>query len=264
MSLNFVSTTVLSSTDGVSHDKETHLDNSETAAVARAQNYKPLYEQLRTNAQEDQEKYDEVTKAMRGTRALDDEDVAHLQGIEDQRSTRLRVRMTQEQDELEKFRLAKLDYQEANRIKELDTNDASNDDNEDYNVNQQQLDRKDHHAENDKSEGWNIKGIKNDDSGNICTKKSSFMQLQSKIKVTKKRKRINKNNLPNATNFLNGSNNRHVAKKTSSESSSLTTKNDDENPDNKNTNNDSEENKNNSAGALSGLLEGYGSDSDSD
>ena len=120
MSLNFVSTTVLSSTDGVSHNTETrneNADNTISSSINRSGGgggeFKPLYEQLRQNAQEDQDKYDEMTKAMRGTRTLDDEDVAHLQGIENQRSKRLHSQAMKEQEELESYRLAKLDHEDT-------------------------------------------------------------------------------------------------------------------------------------------------------
>ena len=103
MSLNFVSTTVLSSTDGVSHDTETRLESSSNHNnnTSTSENYKPLYEQLRQNAQEEQDKYDEITKALRGTRALDDEDVAHLQSVEDERNERLRLQVLKEKEELD-------------------------------------------------------------------------------------------------------------------------------------------------------------------
>ena len=59
MSLNFVSTSVLSSSDGVYTETQLQPTSSDSLATHR----KPLYEQLRENAEKDQEKYDEVTKA---------------------------------------------------------------------------------------------------------------------------------------------------------------------------------------------------------
>mmetsp|Transcript_13274 Transcript_13274/g.20129 ORF Transcript_13274/g.20129 Transcript_13274/m.20129 type:complete len:231 (+) Transcript_13274:87-779(+) len=161
MSLNFVSTTVLSSTDGVSHNTETRLEGSE-AASTQSEGFKPLYEQLRKNAQEEQDKYDEVTKAMRGAQALDEEDVAHLQGIEDERAERLRQQALKEKEEVESYRLAKLDYQEASRSKQQEEEEELN------NLIRQESEKK----INEAKEG-----------------KSALAQLKPKIKVTKKRRR---------------------------------------------------------------------------
>ena len=84
MSLNFVSTSVLSSTDGVSHDKETNLDPNSSASANQTYQ-KPLYEQLRENAEMEQEKYDEQTRAMRAATTLNEEDVAFIQGVEERK-----------------------------------------------------------------------------------------------------------------------------------------------------------------------------------
>jgi hypothetical protein len=126
MSLNFVSTTVLSSTDGISHNTETRLETSDTASISRGENYKPLYEQLRKNAKEEEDKYDEVTKAMRGTRALDEEDVAHLKSVDDERAERLRKQAMTEKEEVENFRLAKIDYDAKKRQSQEPVNNDGN------------------------------------------------------------------------------------------------------------------------------------------
>jgi len=108
MSLNFVSTSVLSSTDGVSHDTETQLQPSSSSSLNRTQG-RPLYEQLRENAEKDQEKYDEVTKAMRGTTTLDDEDVAFIQGVEDRKAEIKNTVRRKEEEEIQMFRAARLE-----------------------------------------------------------------------------------------------------------------------------------------------------------
>ncbi len=107
MSLNFVSTSVLSSTDGVSHDTETQLQPTSSSSVTTHQ--KPLFEQLRENAEKEQEKYDEITKAMRGTTTLDEDDVAFIQGIEDQKEEMKNDVRRKEEEELQMFRAARLE-----------------------------------------------------------------------------------------------------------------------------------------------------------
>jgi len=89
MSLSFVKSAVLSSTDGVSHNEETTIDNKETQSL-RANNsggpQKPLFEQLRANKDAEQEKDEEFQRSIRGTRPLDEEDCAHLDAIERRRN----------------------------------------------------------------------------------------------------------------------------------------------------------------------------------
>mmetsp|Transcript_20161 Transcript_20161/g.43797 ORF Transcript_20161/g.43797 Transcript_20161/m.43797 type:complete len:241 (+) Transcript_20161:111-833(+) len=84
MSLAFVKSAVLSSTDGVSHNEETTIDNTETQSLRAAGGgaQKPLFEQLRANKDAEQEKNDEFQRSLRGTRTLDDEDCAHLDSVE--------------------------------------------------------------------------------------------------------------------------------------------------------------------------------------
>jgi len=116
MSLNFVSSSVLSSTDGVSHNTETPIENRgasnnhyNSLSHRSSSSQTPLFEQLRKNQQEAQDNYDEVTKAMRGTRTLDDEDVAHLQSVENVRVDRDREVRRNIDQELEMFRAAKME-----------------------------------------------------------------------------------------------------------------------------------------------------------
>ncbi len=107
MSLNFVSTSVLSSTDGVSHNTEIQLQP--TSSASHSTDRKPLYEQLRENAEKDQEKYDEVTKAMRGTTTLDEEDIAFIQGVEDRKAEMKNDVRRKEEEEIQMFRAARLE-----------------------------------------------------------------------------------------------------------------------------------------------------------
>eukprot|EP00986_Skeletonema_menzelii_P005942 scaffold2236_cov152-Skeletonema_menzelii.AAC.26 len=89
MSLSFVKSAVLSSTDGISHNEETTIDNPETASVrantSSSGTHKPLFEQLRANKELQDAKDDEFQKSIRGMQALDEEDVAHLDAMEEQK-----------------------------------------------------------------------------------------------------------------------------------------------------------------------------------
>ena len=149
MSLNFVSTSVLSSTDGVSHNTETQLQPTSSASLTTHR--KPLFEQLRENAEKDQEKYDEVTKAMRGTTTLDEDDVAFIQGMEDSKAERKFKVKQKEEEEIQMFRAARLEktmiQSELVLIDDDDSNSNSNSANVKLNVNAESsvADRLDHH-----------------------------------------------------------------------------------------------------------------------
>ena len=83
MSLSFVKSAVLSSSDGISHNEETTIDSKEAqAARSRSSTAKPLFEQLKANQDADQEREDEFQKSLRGMRPLDEEDCAHLDAIQ--------------------------------------------------------------------------------------------------------------------------------------------------------------------------------------
>jgi len=108
MSLHFVSTSVLSSTDGVSHNTETQLDPSSSTSTNQTYQ-KPLYEQLRANAEKDQEQYDEITKSMRGTTTLNEEDVAFIQSVEDRKAEKKNKVKRKDEEEIQMFRAARLE-----------------------------------------------------------------------------------------------------------------------------------------------------------
>lgn len=87
MSLSFVKSAVLSSTDGVSHNEETTIDNKETQSLRASGGgfQKPLFEQLRANKDAELEKDEEFQRSIRGTRPLDEEDCAHLDAVDRRR-----------------------------------------------------------------------------------------------------------------------------------------------------------------------------------
>eukprot|EP00978_Attheya_sp_CCMP212_P043327 scaffold280680_cov60-Attheya_sp.AAC.3 len=110
MSLSFVSSAVLSSTDGVSHNEEKAIESKEATSLRNRSTAQPLYDQLRSNQDADQEKYDEIGKAMRaGMRPLDEEDCAHLDSVEKTRLERDTLMKQTVEQELALFRAARAD-----------------------------------------------------------------------------------------------------------------------------------------------------------
>jgi hypothetical protein len=110
MSLSFVSSAVLSSTDGVSHNEEKAIESIEATSLRNRSSAQPLYDQLRSNQDADQEKYDEIGKAMRaGMRPLDEEDCAHLDAVEKTRLERDTLMKQTVEQELALFRAARAD-----------------------------------------------------------------------------------------------------------------------------------------------------------
>jgi hypothetical protein len=109
MSLSFVASAVLSSTDGISHNEETEIENKEVDAVRKnASSSKSLFEQLRENQDTEEEKKAEMQqKIMRGTMALDEEDVAHLDALQKSKNESELKNRTELEQELAMFRAAK-------------------------------------------------------------------------------------------------------------------------------------------------------------
>ena len=129
MSLSFVSSAVqVGTADG--GFEETAIENKETEAVNRRNAHKPLFDQLRSNQEEDQEKKDEAEREiMRSTCALDDEDVAHLDALQKQQSERERKIQERTKNELDSFRAARALRQQAalgSDQEEDDNNDIKN------------------------------------------------------------------------------------------------------------------------------------------
>eukprot|EP00534_Pseudo-nitzschia_fraudulenta_P004707 CAMPEP_0201133562 /NCGR_PEP_ID=MMETSP0850-20130426/49191_1 /ASSEMBLY_ACC=CAM_ASM_000622 /TAXON_ID=183588 /ORGANISM="Pseudo-nitzschia fraudulenta, Strain WWA7" /LENGTH=236 /DNA_ID=CAMNT_0047404241 /DNA_START=23 /DNA_END=729 /DNA_ORIENTATION=- len=124
MSLSFVSSAVQIGTSNGGFE-ETAIENKETEAVNRRNAHKPLFEQLRSNQEEDEEKKDEAQRLiMRSTCALNDEDVAHLDSLERQRTDRERKIQERTNNEVENFRAAKALRKQATLV------DDDDDDNE--------------------------------------------------------------------------------------------------------------------------------------
>jgi hypothetical protein len=108
MNLNFVSSAVLSSTDGVSHNEERPIESKEAISLRKnATSWKPLFEQIQYNRDREREQYEEISKAMRGTRTLDDEDCAHLDSVSAVRMERERRIQQSVEEELAEFKAAR-------------------------------------------------------------------------------------------------------------------------------------------------------------
>lgn len=108
MNLNFVSSAVLSSTDGVSHNEERPIESKEAVSLRKnASSVKPLFEQIQYNRDREREQYEEISKAMRGTRTLDDEDCAHLDSVSAVRMERERRIQQSVEEELAEFKAAR-------------------------------------------------------------------------------------------------------------------------------------------------------------
>lgn len=112
MSLSFVSSAVLKSTDGVSHNEEISVESKEVKQLRLRNEHRPLFEQLRANSEKEQEKLDEESKLMRmGMRPLDEEDCAHLEKVRDLKEEREREIQESIESELILFRAARAERQ---------------------------------------------------------------------------------------------------------------------------------------------------------
>ncbi len=248
MSLNFVSTSVLSSKDGISHDTETSIQPKDASAVDRTFQ-KPLYEQLRENAQKEQEKYDEVTKAMQGTTTLDEDDVAYIQSIEERKAEIKNNVKRKEEEEVQMFRAARLEKSMTSEIVVDDDNDELEGSKD--TISQQNLD--------------------NSSSGAVTSSSASTSFMTMKPKITKKRRRRDAGTTEEAkadsskltTKYLKKSDESKDAADNDDDSFSKQVKS--TGLENSSLKESSTDNGKNSAkvSALAGLL-AYGSDSDSD
>ena len=125
MSLSFVKSAVLSSTDGVSHNEETTINSTETQTLRASGGggvHKPLFEQLRANKDAEQEKDDEFQRSLRGMRPLDEEDCAHLDAVDRSRVEREHNVKSGIEHEVALFRAAREDRGLAQTVTDGDAN----------------------------------------------------------------------------------------------------------------------------------------------
>jgi hypothetical protein len=127
MSLSFVASAVQTETTGGGYE-ETPIESKQVDAVNARNLHKPLFEQLRENQEEEQAKQDEAQRdMMRGTCALDEDDVAHLDALEKQRLGRETEIQQRTREELALFRAARAERQQ------ISWDDDDNDDEEEEN-----------------------------------------------------------------------------------------------------------------------------------
>jgi len=125
MSLSFVKSAVLSSTDGVSHNEETTINSTETQSLRASGGggaHKPLFEQLRANKDAQDEKDEEFQRSLRGMRPLDEEDCAHLDAIDRSREEREHNVKSGIEREVALFRAAREDRGLVQTVTDGDTN----------------------------------------------------------------------------------------------------------------------------------------------
>jgi hypothetical protein len=239
MSLSFVSSSVQVATDDGGY-KETEIESKEKATVNARNQHKPLFEQLRANKEEEDAKRDEIQREMmRGTRALDAEDVAHLDAVEKQRLERERKVKEQTQSELELFRAARaMRAQQRSGSLSGGDRDDDDDDNGEGNSDGEDLKRK---AEQPTTTTTNVPTIK--------------PPVVPLIKVKKRKRRTGEENQLNTRKLVEKAvNPAEAASKPLAAG------------DNKGNTSSSTSGgvKGGPSGSLSGLLSGYGSSSDED
>ena len=125
-----MSSAVLSSTDGVSHNEETAIDSKEVQALRAKKDHKPLFEQLRSNKEDEEATREEFQRSiMRGTRALDEEDCAHLDAVQREKQKRDQAVKASLDEELALFRAARADRAQTDLV--IDDDQGSEDEDKD-------------------------------------------------------------------------------------------------------------------------------------
>jgi FAM192A/Fyv6, N-terminal domain len=107
MSLSFVSSAILTSTDGVSHNEETEVSTKKVDSFRKngGSCQKSLFEQLRSNQdEEDATRMESELSRIRGTLALNEDDVAHLNAVHQARLTVEQQRRLELEQETAQFR----------------------------------------------------------------------------------------------------------------------------------------------------------------
>jgi hypothetical protein len=128
MSLSFVSSAVQTGTSNGGYE-ETPIESKEVEAVNRRNEHKPLFEQLRKNQDEEEAKREEMEmQQLRGTCALDEDDVAHLGALEKQRQEKERETNLRTKDELALFRAARAERQQIHLEDDIDIDEQEEDD----------------------------------------------------------------------------------------------------------------------------------------
>ena len=128
MSLSFVASAVQTGTADGGYE-ETPIESREVEAANRFNEHKPLFEQLRQNQEAEEAKREELQREMmRGTCALNEDDVAHLDALDKQRQEKERKLQLRTRDEIAMFRAARAE-RDITQLDE-DEEDVTNDDTE--------------------------------------------------------------------------------------------------------------------------------------
>ena len=107
MSINFVSTAVLKSEDGISYEKEEQTESEETRLARQRKeraSSKPLYEQLAEQRESKQAEIDESRRFMHVPVGLDEDDLQYYSGLESQRAAERANEQEKEEAEIMAFR----------------------------------------------------------------------------------------------------------------------------------------------------------------
>ena len=107
MSLAFVKSAVLTSSDGISHNDEVAVESTETEALRRRGDTKNLFAQLQENKELEAEAEEENRKAMRDAMTLNEEDCAHLAAVNEAKKEKELIKRKMEEEEIAVFRTAK-------------------------------------------------------------------------------------------------------------------------------------------------------------
>jgi hypothetical protein len=116
MSLSFVSKSIQTQ-DEDGDFKETAIEGSENDYESTNQLQRPLFDQLRSNKERDDEEREEFQRAMmRGTLALDEDDAAYLGDLQREKDRQEALKQHETELELAAFHAAKMEQEEANSV----------------------------------------------------------------------------------------------------------------------------------------------------
>jgi len=108
MAIHFVSTSILSSTDGVDFSTEVSIDTEEgkRARADAAKGDNSLYDQLEERKKAKDEEYETNGKLMRGTKGMDEEDLEFFEDLAEKEAKARASTQHQENEALQQFREA--------------------------------------------------------------------------------------------------------------------------------------------------------------
>ena len=174
MSLSFVASAVQTGTADGGYE-ETPIESREVEAANRLNQHKPLFEQLRANQEAEEAKREEMQREiMRGTCALGEDDVAHLDALEKQRLEKERKLQLRTRDEIAMFRAARAERD----VLQLDDDD----DDDDGDGKKEKHDETKYNSQ--KGQGLNDMASATTTSGNAVIKAPKIVVKKRKLKGT--------------------------------------------------------------------------------